>query len=193
MRPRQLNRWVAPFVKVTIMRKLILAGLLFFSLSIFGHRLFGQSNKGAVTNDSDRTWALKSGLTLEEIHRLRKLVGVENEADGYIDSIDSKTFKSRHHILVVTAGGNGHCLDLYVFAHRGAEFRRAWAAEEKGYCRESPKNPESFATADGKIVVKIPVYDYNRQANRAVDFYTYTWNGRTYKYVGKKTVNKRAR
>ena len=171
------------------MRALILAGLLFSGVSISEHPLLGQSNQSVAPGDDDRTWAIKSGLTPQEIRKLRRLVGVENEADGYIDNLDSKTFKTRNHILVVTAGGNGHCLDLYVFTRIGTDFRKAWAAEEKGYCRESPKNPEGYATRDGKIVVKIPVYDSTRQVERATGFYTYAWNGRTYKYVGKKTVS----
>jgi len=170
------------------MKEAVLAGLLFCSSSISATRPFAQLPT-PIAGEDDRKWALRSGLQPEEIRKLRKLTGVEDPADGYIDNLDSHSFRSRNHIFVATAGGNGHCLDLYVFARRGGGFQKVWAVEEKGYCRESPKNPESHATSGGKIIVKIPVYNYQKQVDRGTVFYTYAWNGRTYNYVGKKIVN----
>ncbi|HEV8482246.1 MAG TPA: hypothetical protein VGV87_01700 [Blastocatellia bacterium] len=122
----------------------------------------------AVSNeDEDSKWARKSGLTQEEIRKLRKLTGVEGDrAAGYIDSIDTHSLSSHNQILLVTAGGNGHCLNLYVFARAAGGFRSIWAAEEKGYCRESPDSPEAYVTPSGRIVVKIPVYDNRKQLTK---------------------------
>ena len=84
---------VASLLKVKMKRELIPAGLLFSRLNISGHGLLAQSNQGVANNDEDRKWALKSGLTATDIRKLRKLAGVENEADGYIDKLDSKTLQ----------------------------------------------------------------------------------------------------
>jgi hypothetical protein len=59
-----------------------------------------------------------------------------------------------------------------------------------GYCRESSYNPEAYVKS-GRIVVRIPVFDYQRGVPKATDFYTYAWNGRSYQYVGSSSVKMR--
>jgi hypothetical protein len=144
----------------------------------------------------DREWARKSGLSAAAVRKLRLLAQVPDDSDTLIDSLDVKSLHSRNQILLVTTSGNGHCLDLYVFERRRTGYRLIWSATEMpsgaGYCRESPYNPEAYARA-GKIVVKIPVFDYQRGVPKATDFYTYAWSGKSYRYVGRRSVKARKR
>lgn len=139
----------------------------------------------------DREWARKSSLPAAAVRKLRLLAGVPDDSDTLIDSLDAKTLRSRNQILFVTTSGNGHCLDLYVFERRRDGYRLIWSATEMpggaGYCRESPYNPEAYARS-GKLVVKIPVFDYRRGVPKVTDFYTYVWNGKSYRYAGMRSA-----
>jgi hypothetical protein len=139
----------------------------------------------------DREWARKSGLRGADIRKLRLLAGTPDDSDTLIDSIDAKSLRSRNQILLVTTSGNGHCLDLYVFGRGIKNYRLIWSAigmpSGAGYCRESSNDPAAYVRS-GRIVVKIPVFDYRRGAPKATDFYTYIWNGKSYRYVGRRSV-----
>jgi hypothetical protein len=112
--------------------------------------------------------------------------------NAYIDNLDTETLRARDHILLITASGNGHCLQLTVFARERDDFRLVWSVtgtpSGAGFCRESPINPQAYATPDGKLVVKVPVFDYSKGAAKATDFYTYIWNGKAYEFAGKSTA-----
>ena len=142
----------------------------------------------------DREWARKSGLSVAVVRNLRLLSDVPDDSDTLIDSIDAQSLRPRNQVLLVTASGNGHCLDLYVFERRRKDYRLIWSATEMpsgaGYCREGPYNPEAIVRA-GKIVVKIPVFDYQRGVPKGTDFYTYVWNGKSYRYAGRRSVKTR--
>ncbi len=144
----------------------------------------------------DREWARKSCLSTASIRKLRLLAGVPDESDTLIDSVDTKRLRSRNQILVVTTSGNGHCLDLYVFERRRKDHRLIWSAtgmpSGAGFCRESSYNPEAYVRR-GKIVVKIPVFDYQSGVRKSTDFYSYAWSGNSYRYVSRRSVRVRKR
>lgn len=142
----------------------------------------------------DREWASKSGLSAASIRKLRLLAGVSDESDTLIDSVDAKGLRSRNQLLLVTTSGNGHCLDLYVFEQRRKDHRLIWSATGMpggaGFCRESSYNPEAYVRS-GKIVVKIPVFDYQKGAQKSTDFHTYDWTGKSYRYESRRSVRVR--
>ena len=139
----------------------------------------------------DREWARKSGLRVADIRKLRLLANTPDDSDTLVDSLDAKSLRFRNQILLVTTSGNGHCLDLYVFKRGIKTFRLIWSAtgmpSGAGYCRESSNDPEAYVRS-GRIVVKIPVFDYRRAVPEATYFYTYNWNGKTYRYGGSRSV-----
>lgn len=114
--------------------------------------------------------------------------GVRDDEEEYIDNLDTQNLKKLKHVLMVTTSGNGHCLRLIVFEREGETFQRLWSIDEtpsgSGFCRASPKNPEAFATVDGQIVVRIPVFDYNKNIDKSTDIYTYVWTGKKYEHLG---------
>ena len=142
----------------------------------------------------DREWAHKSGLPIADILKLRLLADTSDDSDTLIDSLDAKSLRSRNQVLLVTTSGNGHCLDLYVFERGVKNYRLIWSAtgmpSGAGYCRESSNDPAAYVQS-GRIVVKIPVFDYRRGVPKATDFYTYIWNGRSYRYGGSRSVKMR--
>lgn len=136
----------------------------------------------------DRLWADRAHLTMEQVRQLRNMAEVADDEAAFIDNLDTQNLKKDNHILLVTSSGNGHCLELSVFEPKGESFQRVWSTDETptgaGFCRESPKNPEAFAS-NGKITVKVPVFDYNKGTDKSVDIYVYSWNGHRYDFTGK--------
>ena len=143
----------------------------------------------------DQEWARKTGLSSAAVRKLRLLTEVSDDSDTLIDKLDARSLRSRNQILLVTTSGNGNCLDLYIFKRGNSDYRLIWSATEMpggaGYCRASSYNPEASARA-GKIVVKIPVFDYRRGVPQASDFYTYVWDGKIYRYAAKWPARVRA-
>jgi len=172
-----------------IVRAFFLLALL-FAPNLVAFAQYQEQDYVARHLKEDREWARKTGLSAKSVRKLRLLADVPDDSDTLIDSLDAKSLRSRNQILLVTTSGNGHCLDLYVFERR-KDCRLVWSATEMpsgaGHCRESPYNPEVFVWA-GRIVVKIPVFDYRRGVPKATDFYTYAWNGRSYRYAARRSV-----
>jgi hypothetical protein len=151
-----------------------------------------------ITNDEgwiarhqkeDRLWASRTGLTPEQVRELRLMADVPDDEAVYIDNLDTKTIQARNQVLMVTVGGNGHCLELVIFNREGDNFQRIWSVAETpsggGLCRESPIDPEAYATSDGRLLVKIPIFDWSKGATAGADIYTYSWNGKDYEFAGK--------
>ena len=130
----------------------------------------------------DYLWSRKSGLSKSAIREMRLLADVTDDSSELIDFVDAKSLRHRKQVLLVTADGNGHCLALYVF-ERKKRYERVWSSAQLpgggGYCRESPVNPKVYVKA-GKIVVTIPVFDYQQNVSKPDNLYVYKWNGKTY-------------
>lgn len=131
--------------------------------------------------EDDRLWARKSGIDQAAVRHLRELAGLSNDmALTRISKLDATTLSFRKQILLVIAGGNGHCLTLHVFS--SPPYREVWSADAlpdgSGFCRKSPGNPKAYATKDGTIVVDIPVSDGLGVAGH--DCYLFAWNGSSY-------------
>jgi hypothetical protein len=61
--------------------------------------------------------------------------------------------------------------------------RQIWSANTSsgvGFCRESPSDPEAFASPEGDMIVRIPIYDYTRRLERSAKTYIFKWNRNTY-------------
>lgn len=175
---------------------ILLLNALLFSLPFSVIAKFQEQDWVARLRKEDREWARKAGLSPEAMRKMRLSAGVPDDVADYVDYIDAKSLRARKHILfVIAGGGNGHCLSLYIF--RRTNYRLLWSApgmpSGAGYCRESPYNPKAYVARGGKIVVKIPVFDYERGKAEAIDYYTYVWTGRTYKFAGSRTVKVHAR
>lgn len=140
--------------------------------------------------EEDRLWADRTNLKPEQVRLLRLMSDVSDDEEEFIDNLDTQSLKKLNHVLLVTASGNGHCLNLIVFERKINEFQRVWSTNQTpsgaGFCRESPKNPEAFASADGDIAVKVPVFDYNKGIDKTANIYVYAWNGETYHSIDKK-------
>jgi hypothetical protein len=156
---------------------------------------FQEQDYVARHSKEDREWARKTGLSAQAVRNLRLLADVPDDSDTLIDHIDARNLRARNQVLLVTTSGNGHCLELFVFARRGTRHKLIWSATEMpsgaGYCRQSSHNPEAYVTRSGSIVVKIPAFDYKKLKPEATDFYFYVWNGGVYKYAGNQAVSAR--
>src|SRR5712692_1207324 len=148
-----------------------------------------------VHRRDDESWAMKSGLSAATVRGLRELAKVPDDMPGVrIDNLDAKTLRFRGQVLLVLGSGNGHCLSLYVFGRTGSTFREIWSAEGlpdgAGFCRENPRDPEAYATREGRIVVKIPTdTDWDAGAiNAATLHYVFGWNGKTYSLIGRRKL-----
>jgi hypothetical protein len=181
--------------RIPLIKALILCGTFLVCASSVDAQPQPQGWAARLEED-DRTWARRSGLSVTEVRRLRLVAGVTNDNNAYIDHLDVRGLRARNHILLVTAAGNGHCLELYVFRRRGSSFQRLWSVsgmpEGAGFCRGSPRNPEAYVTRDAKIRVKIDYADYEALlANVETEYFTYVWNGRTYRLASRRRVRNR--
>ncbi|HEY6969616.1 MAG TPA: hypothetical protein VJA94_10455 [Candidatus Angelobacter sp.] len=149
----------------------------------------------AFHRKNDAYWAKATGLSTREVRALRLAAGIEDdEPSNPIDWIDVKRL-SRGHILFVTAGGSGHCLNVAVFVPHWNHFRELWSAAEKpdgaGFCHPSLcRPPEARASKKGEITVIVP----EQSADSAMgvcnqsDVLIYRWNGTTYALAERKSV-----
>lgn len=177
-----------PQVRPSMFRAIFICSLLVLRAAAYGQGTLPEDVWVARHRREDREWARKNGLSLSEARRLRLMAGVPDDSADYVDTVDASSLRRRGQVLVVSAGGNGHCLCLHVFSRRGGRLKRVWSAEGApdgaGFCRASPTNPSAYVNARKDIVVKIPVFDYKRRVNIGSDLYTFKWNGRTYRYGG---------
>jgi hypothetical protein len=184
------------------MKRTFFAGAMIFCFILIGPSILTEHVNAqgqdwvARHTEEDRVWAQRAGLTPEIVRKLRLRADVPDEEETYIDSLDAKGLRARNQIFLVTAAGNGHCLELFVFARRGSSVRKVWSVSEMpggaGFCRASPRNPEAFVTRDGRIRVKIDYANYEALlANVETEYFTYAWNGRTYKLVSHRKVRNR--
>lgn len=144
------------------------------------------------------TWSNKTGLPVEAIERLwRTTMGPDEDpffVDG-IEAVDAASLRSRKQILFVTAGGNGHCLNLYVFGNSGNDSKPLWELsglpnDAGGICHEQMlPYPTAYAEPTGDLVVQVPTAAAwvrrerlgNYPVSTALMVYTYRWTGVTYK------------
>ncbi|CAN5407510.1 hypothetical protein BH20ACI2_BH20ACI2_14240 [soil metagenome] len=142
----------------------------------------------APLQEDDRNWAVRTGLTSEQVRQLRVKADASEDMNVRIVDLDTQNLAARNHVLLVTAAGNGHCLELIIFGRKGDEFQRIWSVSEMpdgaGLCRDSPIDPKAYVAANQEIIVEIPVFDYIRNVSGATKLSKYEWNGRTYELAG---------
>jgi hypothetical protein len=144
------------------------------------------------------SWSNKTGLPLKTVDHLWNATigsGADDLFDNGIETVDAASLRNRKQVLFVTTGGNGHCLDLYVFGNSGNDENFLWTLSELpndggGICHEQMlPYPTASATLTGDIVVQVPTAAAwvkregvgNYQVSTALMVYTYRWNGATYK------------
>ena len=129
----------------------------------------------------DDNWAARTRLSPEVIRQLRIAAGIPDETDAAVDYIDTRSLRSRNHILLVeVSGGNGHCLNLHVLQSMAKGFVPVWSLDKMpngpgGICRLSPVNPSAHADKSGRIVLEVPVYDDLLQRTMPTKRFTYVW------------------
>jgi hypothetical protein len=141
----------------------------------------------------DRKWAQKTGLLVSEVQAIRIAAGISDEKSGSrITNIDATSLKQRNHILLV----EGPCVKLHVLERRGNDFAEVWSLgalpnpswkpdapanrPNRGICPQAPRPPNAQATADGRIVLDVPILLDAFQRTLPVDTYTFAWDGAKY-------------
>src|SRR6478672_8264643 len=82
----------------------------------------------AFHRKNDQSWARRTGLSAQEIRKLRLADGIaDDEPSNPLDTIDARTLPGGR-ILLVTAAGSGHCLTVNVFSRSG--FQRLLSVSE---------------------------------------------------------------
>jgi hypothetical protein len=144
-------------------------------------------------SEEDRLWATRTGFSDAQVRQLRHLADISDDVAEFIVNIDTESLRRQGNILFVSAGGNGHCLQIDVFRAELPSFDRVWSAESfpdgSGFCREAPQNPRAYVGPDADIFVDIPVFDYNTNSARGLRRAVYRWNGHSYYFVGATLVD----
>jgi hypothetical protein len=141
----------------------------------------------------DRKWAQKTDLPVSEVRAIRIAAGISDDTSGSrIANIDASSLKPRNHILLV----EGACVKLHVIERGAGGFTDVWSLSElprpawkigaaasrpaSGICPQAPRPVTAHATADGRIVLEVPVLLDAFQRTIPVDTYAFTWDGAQY-------------
>lgn len=150
----------------------------------------------ALHQRNDQAWAQKSGLPVSQVRALRMAIGIDDTTDGLeIVNLDAASLKPRNQILLV----DGFCLRVHVLESKGDGYREVWSLSEmpadwkaeagigppgRRICPQAPELPSAHATADGRIVLDVPVMiDPFERTIPAYNF-TFVWDGSTYRLAG---------
>jgi len=151
-------------------------------------------------------WSNRTGLPVETIGQLwwRAMGADAGEiSDAGIEVVDAASLRDRRQVLFVVAGGNGHCLSLYVIGNGGSDKKPLWELSQLphnagGICHgKMMPYPTAFAGPNGEIVVQVPsgaawvkrgqpLGDY--PVSTAMKVYRYRWNGKTYRLTASERV-----
>jgi hypothetical protein len=141
----------------------------------------------------DRKWAQKTGLPVSDVRAILVAAAISHDSIGSrITNIDAISLAQRHHILVV----EGPCVKLHVI-ERGADgFTEVWSLNRipspawkpdlaanrpgRGICAQAPRPPSAHATADGRIVLEVPILQDAFVRTLPIDSYTFAWDGAKY-------------
>jgi hypothetical protein len=167
-----------------------MAGLVALCMLGCTIRLYAQAtNWPEIHSKDDALWVRRSGLTLQEVRRLRHLAGVVDESTDMIDNIDT----SAQHGLVVfaTHGGTAGCVVFRVFSRSNGDLKQLWSLEEAGdeanFCADPKCSiPIVRLQKNLNIEVEIPSFRIGHCAVHSVGLFK--WNGSGYIYEG--IVNK---
>jgi hypothetical protein len=144
----------------------------------------------------DRKWAQKTGLPVNEVQAVRIAAGISDDSRGSsIANIDAISLKQRNHILLV----EGPCVRLHVIERHADSFTEAWSLTQlpspawkpdvagsrssRGICPLAPRPPSAHATADGRIVLEVPILMDAFQRTLPVNTYIFAWGGSKYVLV----------
>jgi hypothetical protein len=159
--------------------------------------VFAQYDTRSNRLREDQEWAQKNEISASEVREMRLQTGILDTTDNArILNLDAISLRHRRHVLVVEAGA-GHCMRLHVFERTSAGLKKMWSLTDRpetpwtvpgsrsgrGICRKAPKLPAAYATADGRIIVEVPVMTDSFQRSIPVETYTFAWNGKDYSVV----------
>lgn len=159
--------------------------------------LFAQVNpadrRKAQGDADDQKWAQKTGLSVTDIQAIRIAAGVSGLTNfSRIVNLDAISLKQRDQILFV----EGPCIKLHVIERGATGFTEVWSLSElprpawkisapasgpgRGICPQAPRPPSAHATADGRIVLEVPLLLDPFERTLPVDTYSFTWDGHKY-------------
>ena len=149
-----------------------------------------------VHKADDMKWAKETGLdptVIQKLWRLASHYPDEKEDDSRIFSVDISSLADRHHVLLVTYGGEDNCLTLTVLKQYSAtSFSKLWSADQTpdahGFC--DTRFGTTYAEAvNGVIAVRV-AHSLSEDPPGAVNYtvYAYEWNGITYRFAGQREV-----
>jgi hypothetical protein len=167
--------------------------LLLACLSPAFAQVYSADGIKAQHDAEDRKWAQKTDLPVSEVRAIRIAAGISDDAKGSrISNLDAISLKRRNHILLV----EGPCLKLHVIERGGNGFTEVWSLSElpnpawkpgpaathpgRGICMQAPRPPSAHATADGEIVLEVPILLDPFERTLPVDTYSFTWDGHKY-------------
>jgi len=170
------------------------------TVALLAAAVYAQTDRTALVkaqrDREDQHWAQTSGLSVSDIQALRQIAGISDPAIGSrILVLDASTLKQRNHILFAEMG-TGHCMRVHVIERNSTGFTEVWSLNEaprplwlpasrsgNGICSQAPKAPSAHATADGRIVVEVPILSDPFLRTLPVSTYWFTWNGAKYELV----------
>ena len=148
----------------------------------------------------DQSWARKSGLDATDVHEMRLAVGISDTSSSSIANIDANSLGRNKHILLVEA--LGQCVRLHVLERTVSEFKEVWSSSgittnetpgretvlsreietgrRQGFCSQAPRAASAHATADGRIVVEVPILFDLWEKTIPVYTYSFAWDGSKY-------------
>jgi hypothetical protein len=160
--------------------------------------LLAQQDTRSNLISADERWAWKNEIAAAGVREMRTLAGIHDDTAGAgILHLDAISLRHRGHSLLVEAGA-GHCMRLHVFERTGSGIKKIWALAElpetgwtvpgsgrqgRGICSKAPKKPEAYATADGHIVLEVPVMTDAFQRSIPVESFVFAWNGKDYALI----------
>ena len=171
---------------------------LLLTTAVVGGVLFAQYDTRSTRLREDQEWAEKNEISAGDVRKMRIDVGIlDTTPNARVFNLDAISLRHRKHTLLVEAS-NGSCTKLHVFERTESGFKEIWSLTDRpethwtvpgatrqgrGICRKAGHPPEAYATADGRIIVEIPVMADAFQRSIPVETYTFTWNGKTYALV----------
>ena len=146
----------------------------------------------------DLTWSRKTGLSPQEIRKLRLAVGIaDDEPSNPLLDIAAKTLPNER-IFLTTVSGNNHCLNVNVLNRHGKGFQKLWSAgampDGSGFCHPPLcRNVGALATSKNQVMIAVPVQLAGAPTGACDENVVLTYRGKGKTYVLTKTQHWPAR
>lgn len=140
----------------------------------------------------DSKWAAKSGLSVEEVAKIRSAGNVSDNSRALIDSLDARTLAAYGQVVFASYEWSARCVDFWVFAKNDNGYSKVWSSDDKGenfnFCADDKCSPPTIsASANRDLKISIPAYKAGRCASSSFGFLK--WTGNSYFYEGIKAAS----